>query len=116
MAAYDDQTECYEVIVPTKRPSSYGRDVSLSFVDVAAIQLAEVPYHVCTDATWSNNLGTQGPVDTFLWFHNPCHEVQSVSVTVSRIMEGVCWSTLLQSLSPSNCAVGSIHVAMHQSL
>lgn len=88
LASYDGDTLCHEVLNPTERPLSYGQMVNLQFADVAVIGMAAVPYHVCTDARWTHHGFPQGPVDTYVWFHNPCEEPQTFSMNVTRLGDG----------------------------
>ena len=89
LASYDEDTLCREVLNPTERPLSYGQMVNIRFADVAVIGMASIPYHVCTDATWTHQGSVQDPVDTYVWFHNPCDQPQSISVNVTRLGDGM---------------------------
>jgi hypothetical protein len=108
-ASYDQNTPCSDVVDGNVQPNSYGETVRINFEDNSIRQLPGFTYNalhtytVCSDVTWSQHRAflTEekiGPVDTFLWFYNPCESNATVTFNISRLpdREGVlpvCLST-----------------------
>lgn len=93
-ASYDEDTACSEVLEATIQQTSFGQPVSLDFVDITStLEVQGLTYHVCGDVTWSQgfagNRGDFGPVDTFLWFYNPCDIATSVTFNISQLIDGM---------------------------
>lgn len=120
LASYTNDTSCKAVLEDTSHATSYGSKLKLEFVDTSSLASQGLTYHVCTDVTWyvrpQGILGLSnetGPVDTFLWFYNPCSTSTTISFNVSRLIDGV-------QLLVSPCLVTSVrrgispHLADHK--
>ena len=94
LAVYDNITTCEQVREPTVRSNSYTREINLEFVGVDNPRAWALPYHICTDTTWDVSLGELlssrrvGPVDTFVWWYNPCNTTESLTYNISRVPDG----------------------------
>jgi hypothetical protein len=91
-AAYDQNTPCADVVQATERPNSYGERIKLEFANTSSLLAQGLTYHVCSDVTWMQLNGTEeeelGPVDTYLWFYNPCSAPKTVTFNISRLADG----------------------------
>jgi hypothetical protein len=89
-ALYYWSTPCPNVLQPTVQSNSFGRKMQLEFVDASSLLAQGLAYQVCPNVTWPQSNGRKGPVDTFLWFHNPCKlDNVSISANVTRLNQGV---------------------------
>ena len=120
-AAYTAETPCSTVLEPTSRSTSYGQHIQLEFANTSSLAVQGLVYHVCTDVTWrqqgyldsagepgrGKTTWTQqgyndiGPVDTFLWFHNPCSSPATITFNVSRLEDGAPLYVPSSSVTPS---------------
>jgi hypothetical protein len=99
LASYDQNTDCFDVAWGNIRPTSYFEIVHIDFVDTTTPHSPGLAYNamhmytVCSDVTWSQYNFTFtpeeiGPVDTFLWFYNPCNSTATVRFNISRLPDG----------------------------
>jgi hypothetical protein len=91
LAMYDDTTTCAAVREPTKR--LYEQHMKLDFVDVLNPEAWALSYHTCGDTTWevsySGTTGTEtkGPVDTYVFWYNPCNSTESIVYDVTLLAD-----------------------------
>jgi hypothetical protein len=90
LALYENETKCPEVLFPSFR--HYDQELKLDFVDVNDPRAWAFAYHVCTDTTWtieeSGERETIGPVDTYVFWYNPCNMTQSITFNSTRLDDG----------------------------
>lgn len=87
-AAYNNDTPCSAVLEPTTQTTSYDKPIKLEFTNTSSLAVQGITYHVCSDVTWPKGYAEIGPVDTFLWFYNPCNTAATIRFNVSRLAHG----------------------------
>jgi hypothetical protein len=92
LALYDDNTTCSEVREPTER--LYKQYLKLDFVHVVEPIAQRLSYQTCTDTTWEavredklTSTETIGPVDTYVFWFNPCNTTEVITYNISRLAD-----------------------------
>ena len=95
LAHYGNTTTCEQVREPS--PRLFFQELSLEFVDVTNPRAWALPYHACTDSTWETYITlftpplVLGPLDTFVWWYNPCNTTETLSYNISRAPDSACF-------------------------
>jgi hypothetical protein len=109
MALYDDKTSCAEVREPTER--LYKQHLKLDFAYVFEPRAQSLPYHTCTDTTWEAvkeetvmSTETIGPVDTYVFWYNPCNTTEVVTYSISRLEDSTNPDCQMPKMTASSCS------------
>lgn len=103
LSLYDEDTPCSLVHPEDRNFAGFNlqaelndeevtsADTALQWVDISSLFGQGLIYHTCPNVTWKQHLWKEqyGPVDTYVWFHNPCRSSPAaVTFNVSRLNNG----------------------------